>query len=251
MKTQTAYKYGNTLYASKFLAMYAQKKNYLYLSETTEANIVTKITQDCGNGRKLIITADSITIKIEPDLKTFLDKKLVRTFERLGFSWEYDNGHVLTNKKKPNHIRILIAKYIIRNWHQHYIKIPTIKSGSKTVHMYEDQAYESKDLIDAYLALGGGASASTQLECGKLITSFPDRNGGYSISLYADGRIEQCYYLVRFPYCIETNYHFTNDNLLQKDWCFYKGTLHEIIPEHGKEAYIKLVMDEWKKKPKY
>lgn len=102
----------------------------------------------------------------------------------------------------------------------------------------------------AYLALGGDASASTQLECGKLITSFPDRNGGYSISLYADGRIEQCYYLVRFPYCIETNYHFTNDNLLQKDWYFYKGTLHEIIPEHGKDAYIKLVMDEWKK-PKY
>lgn len=245
MNTQTAYKYGNTLYASKFLAKYAQKKNYLYLNETMEANVVTKITQNCGDGRKLILTSDSITIKIEPDSQTFLDKKLVRTFERLGFSWEYHNGHVLTNKKKPSHIRILTAKYIIRNWYQHLIKHPTTKTELKTIHMYNDQAYESKDLIDAYLALGGNASASTQLKCDKLITSFPDPNGGYIIVLYADGRIERCYQIVRFYF--ETNYHFTNDNLSQDNWYFRNGALHEIIPEQGKDAYIKLVIDEHKK----
>lgn len=247
METQIAYKQGDTLYASKFLAKYVQKKNYLYLIETTENNIVVELTQNCGNGRELIITPDTIQIEIEPDLQTFLNKKLIHTFERLGFSWEYNNGHVLTNKKKPNHIRILIAKYIIRNWYQHLIKLPTTKSGLKTIYIYNDQAYETKDLVDTYLALGGNANASTQLKCDKLTTYVPDLNGGYRIILYADGRIERFYNVVGFPYYFETNYHFTNDNLSQKDWYFYKGNLHEILPEHGKDAYIKLVIDEHKK----
>ena len=201
MEAKTVYKNGNKLYASTFLARYA--KDHPYANETLDGGVITGVStpyefHNCEYSftfrPRLVVTKDAVKIVIQNDNKTFLNKKLVQKFDRLGFVWSFEKDHVLTSKKKPTYWQIIIANYIlykICKWHRRPTTTVKPKKGLKTVYMFEDNFYKSKEIVDSFLKLKEKLYISTHLEINKLNTYLSVANGVYRVELHSDGHIER------------------------------------------------------------
>ena len=262
MEAKTVYKNGDTLYASAFLAHYA--KEHPYANETLDGGVITEVSvpynfHNCEYSYtfrpQLVVSKDAIKIVVQNDNKMFLNKKLVQKFDRLGFVWSFEKDHILTSKKKPTYWQIIIANYILYKICKLHRRpnVTKEKSELKTVYMFEDKFYESKDIINVFLTLKELKEKpylGVRLETNKLNTYLSIANEVYRVKLHADGHIERERDLERTNPFLEDK-TIDASNVSEYDWYIRDRKLHEILPQTGSEAYIELVNKMYDQKQKY
>ena len=259
MNTETVYKKGGALYASAFLARYA--KDHPHTNKTIDGGVITEVSvpyefHNCEYyvtfRPRLVITKNTINLIIQNDSKTFLSKKLIQKFDRLGFAWSFEKDHVFTSKKKPTYWQIIIANYIlykICKWH-HRPTTTKEKSESKTVYMFEDKFYESKEIINAFLELKEKRYIHVHLKTDRLNTYLSIANEVYRVELHSDGHIERERDLERSNPFLEDK-TIDASNISKYEWYIRDRKLHEILPQTGLKAYIELVTKMYDQKQEY